>query len=325
MFPTAFVVSVVTFFGLNMIPGDIALVYLDIDASTAFGEAAGAGADSVEGEGDGSLQAYIEAFKEKFDLNRPIHERYLSWLGGMLTGNPGKSMLTERPIGPELMRRLPVTLHIMFFALTFGAFFGISFGVLAAVLQDTALDYFVRIFAVFADSFPNFFLLTLLLLLPAMWFGYAPPTGYEGPIWEHPIRGIRQYIPPALILSLGSIYTVRITRSAMLEVLRSDFIRTARAKGLQERTVVIRHAVRNSLIPVVTIFGAAFASLLGGSVILENVMSLNGLGAYAFRAVQIRDFNVVQATVMYAAFSVMLVNLLVDLSYAYLDPRIRYR
>lgn len=312
MFPTLLVVSAITFFGLNVLPGDIALLYLDRGDP-------GAGSNLQE------TQEYITAFNEKFGLDEPVLKRYVSWLGGMATGDPGLSMRTERPIWPELEYRLPVTLHIVAFSFIFSVVFGVVSGVLSAALQDTVWDYGVRVFAVFADSFPNFFLLTLLLLVPAILWGYAPPTGYAGPIWQEPWIAIRQFVPPALLLSLGSAFLVRITRSSMLEVLRGDYIRTARAKGLNERTVILRHALKNSMIPVITICGSIFASLLGGSIILENVMGLPGVGTYAFQAVQVRDFNVVQATTMYSAVVVMVVYLVVDLSYAWFDPRIRYQ
>lgn len=309
MTPTVFIVSVITFFGLQLLPGELALLYIN-----PFAEG-----------GSGDTEAYVEAFNEKFGLNEPVGVRYVKWIGGMLTGDPGRSLRTEKPIWPDIKVRLPVTLHIVLFSMFFATVFGVTAGLLAAVFQDTPLDYFVRIFAVFASSFPSFFLLTLLILLPAIWFRYAPPIGYEGPIWEDPWRGIQMFVPPTFLLALGSAFTVRITRSSLLEVLNTDFIRTARAKGLNERTVILRHAMRNSMIPVVTILGAEFAVLLGGSIILEQIMNLPGLGNYIFQAVLARDVNVVMAVTMYAAMTIMIVNLLVDLSYAYFDPRIRYR
>ena len=327
MLPTGILVSLLTFFGLNLIPGDIALINANIGGGQLVQgqlvDQPGAG-ESAGGEIN-SLDAFVEAFNVKFGLDQPVGIRYLKWVRGMLTGDPGKSMATEKPIWRDVKVRAPVTLHILFFSLIFSMFFGVTAGLLAAVFQDSWLDYFVRVFAVFADSFPSFFLLTLLILLPAIWWQYAAPVGYDGPIWEDPWRGVKQYIPPAFLLSLGASFTVRITRSSLLEVLRSDFVRTARSKGLNERTVILRHAMRNSMIPVVTIFGGTFGFLLGGNIILEQVMALPGLGQYTFNAVISRDINVVQAMTMYAAFTVMTVNLLVDLSYAFLDPRIRYQ
>jgi peptide/nickel transport system permease protein len=308
MIPTAVIVSLITFFGLQILPGETALL-----SFSPFGA-----------EGSGGMEEYVEAFNEKFGFNEPLPIRYVTWVRGMLTGSPGTSIRTEKPMWMDIKVRFPVTLHILMFSLFFSGVFGVTAGLLAAVFQDSWLDYFVRVFAVFAGSFPSFFLLTLLLLLPAIWFRYAPPVGYV-PIWEDPWRGLRMFVPPTFLLALGSAFTVRMTRSSLLEVLRSDFVRTARAKGLDERTVILRHAMRNAMIPVVTILGGEFAVLLGGSVILEQIMDLPGLGNYFLQAIFARDINVVMAMTMYAAMTVMTINLLVDLSYAYFDPRIRYR
>lgn len=303
MLPPMFIVSVATFFGLNALPGDIATLTL----------------------GENATPEAVEEFREKNGLDRPIVVRYVDWLGGMIRGDPGDSLKGGRPMSEDIKVRLPVTLHILFFSLFFTAFFGVLFGVAAALFQDTAIDYVIRTFAVFSDSFPNFFLLTLLLLIPAILWQYSPPIGYEGPIWEDPWRTVRQFVPPTLLLGLGAAFLTRITRSSMLEVLRADFVRTARTKGLSERVVIGRHVLRNALLPIVTVLGGVFANLLGGTIILERVMTLPGLGNYTFQAVQDRDFNIVQAMTLYSALTVMLVNLLVDLSYARIDPRIRYR
>lgn len=306
MVPTLVVVSAITFFGLNAIPGDIALIYL--------------GADEVSED----YEVQVEAFKEKHGLDQPVVVRYFKWAGGVLTGDPGTSMRNGLPVINDIKARFPVTLQITILMIVFTALFGVLPGVLAAVFQDRWVDHVVRILTVFFDSFPNFFLLTLLLLLPAIWWNYGPPTGYEGPIWTDPTRWIRQFVPPTLVVGMGAAFLVRITRSSLLEVLRADYIRTARAKGLSERPVILRHALRNSLIPVVTILGTTFAALINGTIILENVMGLPGLGQYTLQAVEHRDFNAVQAVTIYTAVAVMVINLLVDLSYAFLDPRIRY-
>lgn len=303
MIPTILIVSVITFFGLNALPGDIATLTL----------------------GENATPEAVEEFREENGLNRPVIVRYADWLAGIMRGDPGDSLKGGRPIWDDIKVRLPVTLHIMAFSLLFTATFGVLFGVVAAVYRGTLLDYSIRGFAVFSDSFPNFFLLTLLLLIPAILWQYSPPIGYEGPIWEDPWRSAKQFVPPTLLLGLGSAYLTRITRSATLEVLRSDFVRTARAKGLSERVTIWRHVLRNAMLPIITVLGGVFANLLGGTVILERVMTLPGLGNYTFQAVQDRDFNIVQAMTLYAALTVMLVNLAVDLSYARIDPRIRYR
>jgi peptide/nickel transport system permease protein len=203
-------------------------------------------------------------------------------------------------------------------------FFGVTFGIIAAVWQDSPADYAVRVLSVFGQSIPSFFTLTLLLLLPAIWWRYSPPFGWV-PFWEDPWRALRQVVPPTFILAIGTASTLmRITRGSLLEVLRADYVRTARAKGLGERLVLLRHALKNSMIPVLTIAGTLVAVLLGGSVILENITSLPGLGQYTFSAVLQRDYNVVMVMVMYAAIVVCLSHLVIDLLYGVLDPRIRY-
>lgn len=303
MIPTILAVSAITFFALNAIPGNLARLYLDVDAT----------------------QEQVEAFNHIHGLDKPVVERYFIWLGDFARGHPGSSLAGGVSIGSQVQTRLPVTLHVVFFGVLFGTIFGVGFGIVAAVKQNTPVDYGVRTFVVFAESFPDFFLLTLLLLIPAIFWQYSPPIGYAGPIWSHPWRDIKQFVPPTALLGLGSAFLTRITRSSVLEVIRSDYIRTARMKGLGERMVFYRHVLRNALIPIVTLIGTAFAGLLGGSVILEQVMTIPGLGQYTYQSVLMRDINVVQAMTMYAALSVMFVNLLVDLSYAFIDPRIQYR
>lgn len=301
--PVLFAVSVLTFFASRLIPGEPALTFLGLQARTEE----------------------IEAWNRRHGLDQPLLTQYVDWLTGVLRGDPGESLAGGQNIGIELRARLPVTLMILVFSFGFTMLFGVTFGILAAVFQDSPLDHLLRLFAVLGQSIPPFYKLTLLLILPAIWWRYAPPFGYI-PFWQDPWRAARQIIPPTLVLSIGGSATLmRITRSSLLEVLRADYVRTARSKGLRERAVVMRHAVRNALIPVLTIAGALIAGLMGGSVILENITSLPGLGQYTFNAVQQRDYNVVMTMVMYAAVVVTTCHLAVDLLYAVLDPRIRYR
>lgn len=301
--PVLLITSAITFFAVNLVPGDMAQIFLGFDAD----------------------QEDLAAFREAAGLNKPIMQRYVEWLGGFLTGDPGKALLGGVSIRDELIARFPVTLTIMFFGFFFTMFFGILFGTLAAVFQDRGIDYFVRTGSIFGSSIPDFFALTLLLLVPAVLWRYAPPFGYV-PIWEEPWRSMKQVIPPTLILAVGGGATLmRIQRSALLEVLRQDYIRTARAKGLTQRTVLLRHAMKNAMIPVLTIGGGLVAGLLSGTIILERITSLPGLGQYTFNAVLNRDFNVIMTMTMYFAVLVMLSNLIVDLLYAWVDPRIRYQ
>lgn len=301
--PVLLVASAVTFFAVNIIPGDPAILRLGQEATPEE----------------------IASFRALHGLDRPITQRYGEWLWGMLRGDPGKSMMGGQSIQSELSNRFPVTLTIMFFSFTFSIFFGVSFGIVAAVFQDGPFDYFVRTFSIFGLSVPSFFTLTLLMLVPAILWRYAPPFGYV-PFWEDPWRAARQIVPPTFILSIGSsAVLMRLTRSSLLEVLREDYVRTARAKGLQERVVLLRHAMKNATIPILTVAGATIAGLLGGSVILENITSLPGLGQYFFTATIQRDVNIIMALVTYSAFLVMTSHLVVDLLYGYFDPRIRYR
>jgi peptide/nickel transport system permease protein len=300
--PVLLAASALTFFAVNIIPGDVAILRL----------------------GDAATPQEVESFRAIHGLDRPIVVRYLDWLWGMLRGDPGTSMMGGN-IQTELTARLPVTLLILVFSFGFTIFFGISFGIIAAVFQDTKLDYFVRTFSIFGLAVPNFFILTLLLLIPAILWRYAPPFGYL-PFWEDPLRAARQVIPPTFVLAIGNAAVLmRLTRSSLLEVLREDYVRTARSKGLKERTVLLRHALKNATIPILTVAGALIAGLLGGSVILENITALPGLGQYFFNATVQRDTNVIMTLVTYSAFVVMTSHLVVDLLYAYVDPRILYR
>ncbi len=301
--PVLLMVSVLTFFATRLVPGEPALTFL----------------------GQQARIEEIEAWNARHGLDRPLVVQYFSWLGGVLRGNPGESLAGGQNIGMELRARLPVTLMILMFSFGFTMVIGVTFGVLAAVFQDSWLDHVVRLFAVFGQSIPPFYKLTLLMILPAIWWEYAPPFGYV-PFWRDPLRALQQIIPPTLILAIGGSATLmRITRTSLLDVLRADYVRTARSKGLRERSVVLRHAVRNALIPVLTIAGTLIAALMGGSLILENITSLPGLGQYTFNGVVQRDYNVIMTMVMYAAIVVMSAHLAVDLLYAVLDPRIRYR
>ena len=300
--PVVLIVTFITFFGLSLIPGDPAVSFLGIQATPE----------------------QIQSFHKQHGLDKPITERYISWLGGMLHGDPGDSLLGGN-IKSELKARFPVTFQILLFSFTFTMLFGMVFGTLSAVFQDTPLDYGVRIFSIFGLSIPSFFSLTLLLLIPAMIWRYAPPLGYK-PLWVDPWHFARQVIPPTLVLAVGeSAILMRLVRSAMLEVLRQDYIRTARSKGLEDTVVLLRHAAKNAMIPVLTVAGALVGALLGGSIILENIMALPGLGQYTFRAVTQSDYNVVMTMVTYSAIVIVLAHLTVDLLYAVVDPRIRYR
>lgn len=303
LLPVLLAASMLTFFALRLVPGVPALTFL----------------------GQLARPEEIEAWNKAAGLDKPLYQQYLTWLGGTLTGDPGRSLAGGQSIGDELRNRFPVTGLILVFSFSFTMILGVTFGILAAVFQDGPIDYLVRVVSVFGQSIPNFFLLTLLILVPAILWRYSPPFGWV-PFWEDPWRAARQVIPPTFILAIGGASTLmRLTRASLLEVLRADYVRTARAKGLSERFVLLRHALKNSMIPVLTVSGTLIAALLGGSVILENITSLPGIGQYLFSATVNRDYNVVMAMVMYAAVGVVTSHLIIDLLYAAVDPRIRYQ
>lgn len=323
--PVVLIVSFITFFGLNIIPGDPALTFLggiiEISELENYHKSHGLEHQTCLNKHDDGYFGKVGALDNCADI---LFEKYFTWMGGMLRADPGDSLLGG-DIKSELKARFPVTLQILLFSFTFTMFFGLLFGCLSAIFQDSFLDYFVRVFSIFGLSIPNFFSLTLLLLIPAILWSYAPPLRYEH-IWENPAHFLQKVLPPTLILAIeGSAVLMRLVRSALLEVLRQDYIRTARAKGLQEQLVFLRHAFKNAMIPVLTIAGGLMAGLLGGSVILEQIMAFQGLGQYTFRAVTQQDYNVVMTMVTYSAIVIVTMNLVVDLLYAYVDPRIRYR
>ena len=265
-----------------------------------------------------------QAIREDLGLDQPVAQQFASWLGEVARGDLGRTFRSKQPVWEEVQRRMPVNLEILVLAVFFSGLFGVSFGVLGAVQQNRWPDYGIRIFAVFGQSVPGFFLLILLIVLPSIWWNYSPPVGGHVSLFEHPGTNLRLYVPPTLLLSVGGAAgLMRVTRSTLLEVYRQDYMRTARAKGLDGRSV-LSHALRNSLIPIVTILGGEVTALFFGALILEQIFSLNGLGQFLYISALTSDFPVVQFLVLYTAVIVMSMNLLVDLSYALLDPRVKY-
>lgn len=293
-----------TFFLLRIVPGDPALVYC----------------------GQSCTEERLDELHKALGLDRPLIIQYLDWMRDVFTGNLGHSFYGGQNVMDEVQRRLPISFEVMFLTLLFSGIIGVSLGIMSAVMRNTPLDYAARTVAVFGQSIPDFFLLTLLLVIPSIIWRYAPPAGGYVSFFHDPWTNLRMFVPPTLVLSVGhAVGLMRLVRGSMLEVLRSDYVRTATAKGLHPRTVVVRHAFRNTLPPVLTILSFTIATAFSGSVILEQVMGIDGLGRYFFQSVLIRDLPVVQFTVMYTALIVVMLNLLQDISYAYLDPRVRYR
>ena len=299
-------VSFLTFAVFRLIPGDAAILTL----------------------GFGSTPENLEELRHELGLDRPWYEQYGDWVGGVFQGDFGES-ITESGLSvtTELGRRLPITVELLIMAIFFSLVLGVPPGVLSAIRPGTPLDWLTRFTSVLWLSIPNFWLGILVITFGLAWFGWTPPQfglGYV-PFFDDPWVNLQQFFFPSLVLALGIAAAImRLTRSAMLEVLRNDYIRTAWAKGLRERTVVSRHALKNALIPVVTVVGLQIGALIGGTVLVERVFALNGVGFWVVESVIRRDIFVVMSLTLIFAMTYVLANLLVDLTYAWLDPRIRY-
>jgi peptide/nickel transport system permease protein len=283
------------------------------------------GDPAVLQQGINATPEKVAAVHRELGLDKPLLVQYFDWLGQILRGDLGRSVLTQVSVTHEFRERFPVSLQLMLMTITLIILIGIPLGIISAMQRNSIIDYAVRLFAILGLAVPGFWVATLVLMVPAQLWGYAPPLGQQIALWENPADNLRQFLPAAMVLALGPIASImRLTRSTMLDVLRQDYIRTAHAKGLRERVVVLQHALKNSLIPVVTVLGLLTAGLLGGSVIIEQIFALRGLGQYIFSSLLQKDFLVAQSLVMYTAATVVLLNLIVDVAYAYLDPRIRY-
>jgi peptide/nickel transport system permease protein len=277
--------------------------------------------DQILSNGDASeeVQASLRSF---FGLDQPVYVQYLKYLGGLLTGDFGVSWRARFPAMDMILYALPVTLELALLAAVISMLVGVTFGVLSAVNENTWLDHVVRIVSLFSLSMPVFWQATMVILVLSLTVRWAP-LGYVSPLVD-PLGNLSLMILPALALGTSASASVmRMTRSCLLDVLRQDYIRTAHAKGLRERSVVVRHAIKNAMIPVVTILGLQFGSLLGGSVVVESVFGIPGIGLLILNAIGMRDYPIVQGAVIFTAVLFMLTNLLVDVLYGYLDPRIR--
>jgi len=301
--PTLFFASLLVFFSIRLIPGDV------IDLMLA--------------QNDVANSADRESLRAALGLDRPIWEQYFIWAGKALTGDLGSSLWQNAPVSSLLLQRLPVTLELGFLALVVSVTVGIAIGVFSAVRQDTAADYVLRSFSLLMLSIPGFWLGTLVMVFPSVWWRWSPELEFS-PFFADPLGNLGHILPPAILLGLAlSAVTMRMTRTMMLEVMRQDYIRTARAKGLKESAVIFGHALRNSLIPVVTVIGLQAPLMFGGAVILEQIFALPGMGSLLLEAVFQRDYPIVSGVFLVVGLSVLLINLIVDLAYGYLDPRVR--
>lgn len=306
MVPTLLGAVTLIFILMRMLPGDVALYIL------------GSG-DS----GDMNKQALAQ-IREDLGLDQPMIVQYGQWLWGAARLDFGKSYWTRRPVLEELRQRYPVTASLALMSLLLGTAIAVPIGILSAVRQDTLIDYAARLFVIAGLSLPNFWLAILVILGLVHYFHWLPPLNYA-PFWVDPWLNFKQLIFPALITGYRlSAIGARMTRSSLLEVLRDDFVRTARAKGLRENVVVLKHALRNALLPVVTIVGVELLVLFGGLVVIETVFTIPGIGRFLVDAITHRDYPSIQALVFVFALFVVTINLLVDLVYGVLDPRIRY-
>ncbi len=267
------------------------------------------------------------ALRHELGLDRYWLRQYWDWGTDVVRGDLGQSYFTHLSVTTELEKRLPITLELMALTVFFSLLLGVPLGVASALRSNTPLDWVARLIGVLWLSVPSFYLATLAIVFGLLWFGWTPPqfgVGYVS-FFDDPLTNIEQFLLPALILAFTSAGIImRLTRSSMLEVMRNDYIRTAWAKGLHERIIVWRHALKNALLPVLTVIGLEIGGLIGGAVIMETIFGLNGVGVYILQSVITRDILVVQTLALLFAVVYVSLNLLVDIGYAWLDPRIRY-
>ena len=306
MIPTLFGVAILVFLMLRLMGGDPVEVML-------------------RGEGANVSQEIIEAERIRLGLDQPMIVQFGKWIGGMLTGDFGVSMWTGNPVSAEIASRLELSIQVALMATCLAVLIAIPLGTLSALYKNTWIDHVIRIFSIAGLAVPSFWLGMIIILLLLSFFHWHPPVAFT-PFFENPRHNLAQLIWPALAVGYRySAVATRMMRSTLLEVLQEDYIRTARAKGVYERLVVVRHALANAMLPVVTVIGLEFAFLIGGLVVTEQVFNLNGLGKLFVQAVARSDFTMVQSLVLLVAVFFIVVNFLIDLLYAWLDPRIRYR
>jgi peptide/nickel transport system permease protein len=297
------VISVIVFSSVRLIPGDVCAIVLatpDVD------------------------EQQCQAIRDELGLDRNVARQYVSYMAGIIQGDFGTTLISKRDVWGEIRTRIPLTMELTLLSTGFALMLAIPMGVYSAIRQDRLSDYLLRFTTIGWLSIPSFWLGTMLIVFPAMWWNYSPPVGYVD-FWNDPLKNLEQLYLPAFALGLAlSASLSRITRSSMLEVLRQDYIRTAWSKGRSERTIVVRHGLKNAMIPVITLFGLQVGVLFGGTVVLESIFALPGLGSLLFSAVVIKDYPQVQGLVLFFAAVLVTINLVVDISYAWFDPRIRY-
>jgi peptide/nickel transport system permease protein len=297
--------SMLVFLLLRVAPGDAAVMLLGEDVS--------------------AKPERLRELREQLGLEKPIPLQYTDWLADMARGDLGTSLFSGRKITGELANRLPISLELTILAMAIGLVISMPIGIFAAAFPESIPDHVLRFLSMIGLAVPNFWLATMVMVFGARWFGWIPPVGYTSFVSD-PMRNLEQFIIPSLIIAVAvAASQVRLMRSTMLEVLGNDYIRTARAKGLRERTVITRHALKNAMIPVLTLFSSQFGRIITGIVIIENIFNLPGLGRFILDSINKRDYPMVQGIILLIGVWVVLLNLLTDLMYGWFDPRIRYQ
>lgn len=304
LIPTLIGMSFIIFLMVRLMPGDVVDSLIGLDPT-------------VTEEAKAEL-------RHSFGLDEPIPVQYAQWIAGIFQGDLGKSYRTRQAITAQLVQALPVTIELAAYALLMSVIIALPLGVLSAIKRNSWVDLGARLGGLMGLAFPNFWLATMFLLITSLVFHWVPPVFYISPFQDLP-GNLIQFFLPALALSVALMaIEMRMARTSMLEVLRQDYIRTARAKGVRDRVVYFKHALKNAFIPVITVIGIQLGALLGGSVIIEQIFGLPGVGWYLLQGIQSRDYPVVQVTALFLATVFVVMNLIVDLTYAFLDPRIKY-
>jgi peptide/nickel transport system permease protein len=307
--PTLILLTMIVFLSVRFIPGDV------IDMIIA----------EINTEGAMSYEEAREMIREELGLDTPIHEQYWNWVTGVVRGDLGTSMRSGRPVTEEFFSKVPISIELGILSMIIGLVIAVPLGIFSAIRQDSMADYAGRTMAILMLSIPGFWLMTMVIVFPAVWWNWIPPIEYV-PFTEDPANNLIQFGIPAVLMGAAFSGTMmRFVRTMMLEVLRQDYIRTAWSKGLSERTVIYRHALRNTLIPMVTIVGMGLPGIIGGSVITEQIFNLPGVGRWLFDAVNQRDYPIISGMNLMSATLVLFCNLAVDITYAWLDPRVKYR
>jgi len=304
--PTLFIASIIVFSVVRLVPGNV----LDLMLSE----------HTFSSTGPEDRQQLAHAL----GLDQPVYMQYLHWAGKALQGDLGNSLWRSTPVTQEIGQHLSITMELAILALLIALIVALPVGIYSAIRQESIGDHLGRSFSIFGMSVPNFWLGTLVTILPALWWGWSPPSRIVS-LFDDPVQNLKVFLLPSLVLGAAfSAVIMRMSRTMMLEVLRQDYIRTAWAKGLHERRVVLRHAVKNAMIPVITLIGVLVPYLFGGTVIIEQIFRLPGIGMLLLEAVTNRDYPIITGVLLVTSVVVMVINLLVDLCYGYLDPKVRY-